>query len=120
MSLFETLLSKFKEEQEKDKADKSVPNVTCTHEENTVHKDSKHFCLLSTSPAQVTDGTKLSTDPKPGECEKCPACGYWDKPMSGPGKYCFYEAYFLGKSVKAQLADKRQEECPLDEALQTD
>ena len=61
--------------------------------------------------AQVTNGT----EPSPGNCEQCPACGYWDAPLSGSGRYCSYEAYFLGKSAKAKLADHRRGNCPLNE-----
>ena len=32
---------------------------------------------------------------KPGDCDRCPASGYWD--YKGPGKWCFHRAYFLGK-----------------------
>lgn len=48
---------------------------------------------------------------KQGECETCPACGYWEG--HGPKPFCFYEAVFLCKSSPAQLAEMRRENCPL-------
>ena len=42
--------------------------------------------------------------------QDCPAAGYWD----GHGKeaWCFYEAVFMGKATKPQLARDRQISCP--------
>ena len=114
MSLFEELYAKYKKEQDEEK---NVPFVTCIREvknTNALDLSSSNISAISTMRAQETDGTLL-LDPQPGECDLCPACGYWDKPMSGPGKYCFYEAYFLAKPAKAQLAKTRQEDCPLNE-----
>jgi hypothetical protein len=108
MSLFEELYAKFKEQQKRKDQHKSVPNVTCTQEENTMHKELEP---PSVTHAQVTTRTLLNTDPKPGDCEKCPAHGFWDG--HGPDPFCFYEATFLGKSAKAQLAKTRQNNCPL-------
>ena len=46
-----------------------------------------------------------------GDCEKCPAAGYWD--WYGPGKWCFHTAYFLGKSGRPVLCDDARDRCPL-------
>jgi hypothetical protein len=51
----------------------------------------------------------------PGDCEKCPACGYWD--WHGPGLWCFYHAYFLGKSGHPIRSKTAKENCPLSKSL---
>ena len=34
----------------------------------------------------------------PGQCESCPAAGYWDHSVyTGQGLLCFHHAYYLGK-----------------------
>ena len=47
----------------------------------------------------------------PGNCDSCPAAGYWDD--IGPGKWCFHTAYFLGKSGKPIHCNSAQHDCPL-------
>jgi hypothetical protein len=42
----------------------------------------------------------------------CPAAGYWEG--HGSEAWCFYEAVFLGKAAKAQLARERAGNCPRD------
>ena len=52
---------------------------------------------------------------KPGECEACPAAGYWDySNYAGAGLLCFYKAYFLGKSGKPKPCSEIRAECPLN------
>jgi len=48
-----------------------------------------------------------------GECDSCPAAGFWD--YFGPGKWCFYTAYFLGRSGKPTPCKTAQRDCPLKE-----
>jgi len=64
---------------------------------------------------QVSGSNKLEAPrrPQPGDCDACPAYGHREE--KGPEPFCFYEAYFLGKSVLAQLAEERRENCPLEE-----
>ena len=47
----------------------------------------------------------------PGECESCPAAGYWD--WKGPGKWCFHRAYFLGRAGHPESCDSAKRNCPL-------
>lgn len=47
----------------------------------------------------------------PGDCNACPAGGKW--PWYGKGLWCFYEAYFLGKSAKPKLCDDQYKNCQL-------
>jgi hypothetical protein len=54
---------------------------------------------------------KLNQRGAPGDCEKCPAAGYWD--WRGPGKWCFHRAYFLGKSGHPIACDAAKQDCPL-------
>lgn len=110
MSLFDELFAKFKEQQENKDQEKIVPSVTCVYEENIVYKDLKR---PSASPAQVTIGTKPTPDLQPGNCEECPAYGFWEG--RGPEPFCFYEAYSLAKPAKPELAKTRQPDCPLQE-----
>jgi hypothetical protein len=66
----------------------------------------------------------LSQNGSPGQCESCPAAGYWDQSSyAGYGLLCFHTAYFLRKSGKPSPCgeirkrcprmDKRQDELPL-------
>jgi hypothetical protein len=49
---------------------------------------------------------------QPGHCEACPACGYWDGyGRMGPGRYCFYSAYFKGKAAKPVPIAEAQKAC---------
>jgi hypothetical protein len=47
----------------------------------------------------------------PGNCEYCPAAGYWD--WKGPGKWCFHYAIFLGKTGQPVHCDAAKHNCPL-------
>ena len=47
----------------------------------------------------------------PGNCDSCPAAGYWD--YVGPGKWCFHTAYFLGRSGRPTPCKTAQYDCPL-------
>ena len=47
----------------------------------------------------------------PGNCDTCPAAGYWD--YIGPGKWCFHRAYFLGKPGDPVHCDTAKSKCPL-------
>ena len=47
----------------------------------------------------------------PGDCNSCPATGYWD--FMGPGKWCFHRAYFLGKAGHPKTCDTVKHDCPL-------
>jgi len=46
-----------------------------------------------------------------GNCEGCPAAGYWD--YMGPGKWCFHTTYYLGKSGRPVPCDSAKRDCPL-------
>ena len=46
-----------------------------------------------------------------GDCDSCPASGYWD--YIGSGKWCFYTAYFIGRSGKPEPCKTAQHNCPL-------
>jgi hypothetical protein len=47
----------------------------------------------------------------PGDCNQCPAAGYWD--FRGSGKWCFHRAYFLGKAGHPKACDTAKHDCPL-------
>jgi len=47
----------------------------------------------------------------PGNCDSCPAAGYWD--YMGPGKWCFHTAYFLGKASRPTPCKTAQHDCSL-------
>ena len=54
----------------------------------------------------------------PGECEACPAGGFWDYAhYAGQGRWCFHYAYYLGKSGRPTRCDIARHECPLNEQL---
>jgi len=49
----------------------------------------------------------------PGECEACPAAGYWDSPTyAGRGLVCFHRAYFLHKAGTPALCREVHAACP--------
>ena len=56
--------------------------------------------------------SELTQNCVPGDCESCPAAGYWD--FMGPGKWCFHHAYFLGKSGHPKPCKTAMNDCPLD------
>jgi hypothetical protein len=52
---------------------------------------------------------------RPGNCESCPAAGFWDGYVAWgfyPARYCFYAAYFLGKTEKPCKCNEARRECP--------
>ena len=55
----------------------------------------------------------LSQNGTPGQCESCPAAGYWDPSLyAGQGLICFHRAYFLGKSGKPKPCTEIRKKCP--------
>ena len=55
----------------------------------------------------------LSQNGSPGQCESCPAAGYWDSSLyAGQGLLCCHNAYFLGKSGKPSLCNEIRKKCP--------
>lgn len=53
---------------------------------------------------------------QPGECESCPAAGYWDHGgYAGQGLLCFYSAYFLCKAGTPQPCGHIRVDCPRKE-----
>jgi hypothetical protein len=45
-------------------------------------------------------------------CDSCPACGRWEGyGRMGPGRYCFYSAYFKGKAAKPVPIAEAQKAC---------
>ena len=52
----------------------------------------------------------LTKHSAPGDCNSCPAAGFWDN--IGPGKFCFHTAYFLGKPGKPVHCNSAQHDCP--------
>ena len=59
------------------------------------------------STAQSGDNRNIS----PGNCESCPASGFWD--WKGPGMWCFHYAIFLGKSGHPIACHTAKHNCPL-------
>lgn len=64
-------------------------------------------CESIPSYARVNDNQNIL----PGNCNSCPAAGYWD--FMGPGKWCFHRAYFLGKAGHPSTCDTAKHDCPL-------
>lgn len=57
--------------------------------------------------------TALMQSGHPGECESCPAAGYWDHShYAGQGLLCFYSAYYLGKPGKPKPCKRTRSMCP--------
>ena len=55
----------------------------------------------------------LSQTGAPGECESCPAAGYWDySTYAGQGLICFHRAYYLGKSGRPNPCHEVRAACP--------
>ena len=52
----------------------------------------------------------LSQTGEPGECESCPASGYWDGRYSG--LLCFHTAYYLHKSGNPSPCVEIRASCP--------
>lgn len=52
----------------------------------------------------------LSQTGEPGQCESCPAAGYWDGRYAG--LLCFYTAYYLHKSGKPTPCSETRNNCP--------
>ena len=48
----------------------------------------------------------------PGDCDSCPAGGFWE--FKGPGMWCFYSAYFLGRSAKPVGCVTAKRDCPME------
>lgn len=56
----------------------------------------------------------LSQSGSPGQCESCPAAGYWDcSTYAGQGLVCFHRAYCIGKPGKPDPCDVTRTKCPL-------
>lgn len=52
---------------------------------------------------------------QPGNCDSCPAAGFWDGYEAWglyPSRYCFYAAYFLGKTEKPSKCSESRQKCP--------
>ena len=55
----------------------------------------------------------LSQNGIPGQCESCPAAGYWDfAHYAGHGLLCFHSAYYLGKSGRPEPCAGMRTKCP--------
>ncbi len=55
----------------------------------------------------------LSQICRPGQCESCPAAGYWDySNYAGQGLLCFHYAYYLGKPGRPKPCLEMRERCP--------
>ena len=55
----------------------------------------------------------LSQNGALGQCEACPAAGYWDYAQyAGQGLLCFHYAYFLGKPGKPKPCTETRAKCP--------
>jgi hypothetical protein len=60
---------------------------------------------------EAREALHQSSELKPGNCDQCPAAGFWD--YKGPGKWCFHTAYYLGKSGQPVPCDSAKQKCPL-------
>jgi hypothetical protein len=92
----------------------NVDFVACTREvenhlgsSSSSSSSSKYIKTNISSPCASDKSDKL----KPGDCDQCPAAGYWS--WYGPGLWCFHRAYFLGKSGHPKACDTAKHDCPL-------
>ena len=58
----------------------------------------------------------LSQTGEPGQCESCPAAGYWDGSQhAGQGLLCFHRAYYLHKTGRPAPCSQARTACPRKE-----
>ena len=95
---------------------KNVDNVACVRGEESAIlpplSQNRGFFKADTgcSLARASDIVD-----KLGECDSCPACGYWDGYEfwnMPPGRYCFYSAYFKGKAARPVPIAEARRVCP--------
>jgi hypothetical protein len=89
-----------------------APSGIMTSELIEAIKKHKQAILSILTPNRETmDALGQSDNLKPGDCDHCPAAGYWD--WKGPGLWCFHRAFFLGKSGHPKACDTAKHDCPL-------
>lgn len=54
----------------------------------------------------------LSQSSPPGDCESCPAAGYWDHIYYAGKLLCFEHAFFRGKPGKPRPCGEMRQNCP--------
>ena len=55
----------------------------------------------------------LTQSGEPGQCESCPAAGYWDHAgYAHQGLLCFHSAYYLGKAGRPVPCSEIRNQCP--------
>jgi hypothetical protein len=64
--------------------------------------------IKSTSPYLSAEDGQNSFQ---ANCDPSPAAGFWES--KGPGLWCFYSAYFLGKSARPVGCKTARQDCPL-------
>jgi len=80
-------------------------------------KTHKQAILSILNPAQASEyvasfsGGTYTRGVLPGDCDACPAGGFWD--YAGPGMWCFHSALFLGKSRAPVSCSTARHDCPL-------
>ena len=89
-----------------------APSGIMTSELIEIIKKHKQAILSILTPNHETiDALGQSDNLKPGDCDHCPAAGYWD--FMGSGKWCFHHAYFLGKARHPEACNTAKNDCPL-------
>jgi hypothetical protein len=85
-----------------------VTGVTRLQDEvnNCNNSKNENSQRLQTGYKQVTEPLAEVT-----ELKFCPAMGKW--PERGPGYFCFYRAYFEGRSGQPIHLDRAQQQCPI-------
>jgi hypothetical protein len=113
------ILDKYFEAYQKDQEeiaptkDVFVTNVACTRE---VENHVTSFFSAKNKKANNSFARASNKCDKLAGCDNCPAAGYWD--YTGPGRWCFHTAYFLGKSGKPTPCETAQHNCPLKQGNQ--
>ncbi len=77
--------------------------------------DPERFTGLINELRSQKERVKEYLSTRPADCEDCPAAGFWDgyRPFNFyAGRYCFYAAYFLGKTKKPRRCEEARRECP--------
>jgi hypothetical protein len=110
------ILSISKKTFEPDKLELNIQNVedvACVRESESANLTSSIHIRVPSAPSPVGSHARTSNIlNKMPVCDSCPACGHWDGYgwwKMEPGRYCFYSAYFKGKTARpVPIAEARK------------
>jgi hypothetical protein len=95
-------------------SEQNVDIVACVRESESTILNSLLNRKTSSPPSPVSSLARASNIVyKISNCDSCPACGHWDGyGRMGPGRYCFFSAYFKAKTAKPVPIAEAQKACP--------